>query len=893
MLKQINIPRGKKNSKYWLLFWSSFIILSFVLAVNPTSFKTIEKTDINVEFKGVKEDNKNAHINHERDDLFVIHAGENEAVNVSLNFLKNSFVKIDLSSKDDYIDGDIAFEIYKNDTLLSKNIIESNKESVFINLYLNSSDKLKIKALKNSEFETWAKVQLSKIAINELFLLGFILLLWLFILFLTYRKNQAAVTIAVYFVFLISVIAESITFNEIDVKSILANIAILIPIALLLALLFNLSKSLKTTKIIAVFTALILFVLAFIPIVFISYRIAFNIPLEKEALYSIFQSNTEESFEFLISFVPISAILFVIFTFVFIFYISWWHRNSKTKNMDFSTIFILIITTSIISISYIDNMKLPNFIEQHYKTYVNELQLFKDLQNKRDIDSSSIDASKENIGETYVFIIGESLNKRHMSAYGYPRNTTPLLNSLIKNDEILKFENTYSNHVLTMSTLSLALTEASIGSNKKYFDSASIVDIFKKADFETIWLTNQNLLGAWDNLVSIIANSADQTIGINNSIGTTTRTQNYDGDLIPHLNKILENKTSKNKAIFIHLMGSHLAYCQRFPNEYKLYNDEIDMKTFGKNIFSKKDAKNFINCYDNSVLYNDFVLTQVIESLKKQEGVNALVYMPDHSEEVFKMFAHDPGKFTYNMTQIPFIMWFSQNYKDIYQDRFNTLKANINTLFSNDKFYDTAIGLSGIKTSLYKEQFDLSSNKYFFNEKEASTLHGKIKYAQNDNYFFWQRKNFDYLVQNRLEDKFIIQNINSLGKLHDILNFNFKSFELNLVLNSENKLFIENNEMLSFEDILENIDISNINKIYLNLKNQNSKNSKKITSLIEEIDNKFNVKSKLILDSNSSELIVKSKLSLDNKNFIKDVKNSNITKDSKRMYLINYKSNFD
>ncbi|WP_198305586.1 phosphoethanolamine transferase [Arcobacter vandammei] len=882
MIVNMNIPRGKKYSKRWIGFWSFFVFFTFIFVTNPTNFKTIEKNDINFEILGVNENNPNSNISQVKDELFNIKAGEKESVILNINFLKSSFVKLEIYAQEDYIDGDILFEIFKNDKLLEKDIVKTGDKSLIIKDYLTPNDKIKLVASINADNQTWAKLNIKKIAISDIFLLISSLFLWLLVLFLTFRKNQAAITLGIYTIFLLAIYAEYTTFNQIDIKSLLANSGILIAIALLLALIFNFSKNIKIASIIAIFTALIFFVLAFVPLMFISYKLAFNIPLEKEALYSIFQSNTSESMEFITSFVPIGSILFIIFSLIFLFYISWWHRNSKVRSFDFTTLFILIVSTSIIAISYIDNMKLPNFIQEHYNTYIKELETFKDIQNKKNFNEN-FEASKEKIGETYIFVIGESLNKRHMQLYGYPRQTTPNLQKLYENSEILKFNNVFSNHVLTMSTLSLALTEAYIGSSKKYFDSASIVDILKKANFETIWLTNQNLLGAWDNLVSIIASNTDETISINNSIGTTTRTQNYDGELIKYLDKFLETKSSKNRAIFIHLMGSHLAYCQRFPKEYRVYNDDLDDKTFGKNLASKKDIKNFVNCYDNSVLYNDFVVSSMIESIKKQEGVNALIYMPDHAEEVFKAYAHDPGKFTFNMTQIPLIIWFSQDYKDKYFEKYENILENKNRYFSNDRLYDTLIGITDIKTPLYKADFDLSSNKYFINEKEASTLHGKIKFAQNDNFIYWQGKNFDYLLENSINDKFIINSINSLGKLNDIIEFGFKSFGLKLSLNKDKKLVIKDNEALFFEDILNSINLENIDFIHIEA-------SKESLKELDNISTKFDIKSKLILNSNE---IIKIKTPFDSKNFIKDIRNQNISKFSNKLYSLEYKSNFD
>lgn len=102
----------------------------------------------------------------------------------------------------------------------------------------------------------------------------------------------------------------------------------------------------------------------------------------------------------------------------------------------------------------------------------------------------------------------------------------------------------------TMPTLSLALTEAAQDKKKQYYESVSIVELFNAAGFETYWLTNQNLLGAWDNMVSAVAQEAKTVIGINSSVGRTTKTARLDGDLIKHYEGILGKRVKGNRAVF-------------------------------------------------------------------------------------------------------------------------------------------------------------------------------------------------------------------------------------------------------------------------------------------------------------------------------------------------------
>jgi glucan phosphoethanolaminetransferase (alkaline phosphatase superfamily) len=359
-------------------------------------------------------------------------------------------------------------------------------------------------------------------------------------------------------------------------------------------------------------------------------------------------------------------------------------------------------------------LKLPRFVGDNIEKYNKELTLFKEVQEKRKSGKITFKATKKGQGETYIVVIGESLNKTHMGLYGYKRETTPILSKMYQNHEILRFDNIYSNHTHTMQVLSLALTEANQYNKKDYYNSLSIVDILNQADIETYWLSNQNMLGGWDNLVSVIAHSANHITSINTSIGYTITAQKYDGELIPKVTKILSQKSRKNRVIFVHLMGSHSTYWTRYPQDnYKIY---------------RNNQGNQVDDYDNSILYNDYVVSSILKELQKQKGISGFIYMPDHADDIDHNLGHGSAHFTIEMTQIPMIMWFSNAYQKLYQNKYQTLSKNSNRLYSNDLFHDTLIGIFNIKTERYSRQYDLSSNHYQLKEESALVLHGKRHY---------------------------------------------------------------------------------------------------------------------------------------------------------------------
>lgn len=806
------------------------------------------KEDIDYKIEKVSKENKWSRVSFEKDHIFM-HSGEINAPELIFSVKNSSYLKIDFSIKNGSKVGDILFKVYKNDNHIGNFNALAEQEKLNLNLFVTSKDTLKIIADKNGKTgQDWGIVEIKSIDILKTVLYLSSICFWIVFLILSYKKNQASITISTYLVFILTIYAERISIGVLDSKIILAYTSIFLILALLLTLMYNILKN-KLSTVITIFS---LSFLSILPLVFIVYEMSFKIPLGKEELFAIFQTNNNEGVEFISDFIPTIGIIFFILSLLTVIYIIWWHRKNRVEKFETSNIMILFLSLVIILITYSENMRLINYVYDTYYEYSKELNEFRKLQEKR--KTLPIKAEKDEKGETYIVIIGESLNKTHMSLYGYARDTNPKMLNLYKNNDILKFTNTYSNHTHTMPTLSLALTEASQENGKEYFNSASIIGIYNSAGFETTWLTNQSLLGAWDNLVSIIAQQSNKVYALNKSVGKTTKTQNYDGVLLPNIEKELNIKSDKNRVIFVHLMGSHGGYCSRFPNEYSLFESDLDIDTFGKAISSDVSLKNSINCYDNSVVYNDYIVSSIINEAKKYEGVSALLYFSDHADDVISKLGHNSGKFTFDMTQIPFIAWFSDEYKEKYKTKFDNLEQNQDKLFPNDRIYDTLIGISNIKTNLYNKEFDFSSSSYKIDEHNSTTLHGKRKYSENSNQYFWQKKNFEFLKNNHLEDKFFPHRVNSFGKLKDVWELGYRSFEVDMVFDykKDGKFYVGHNDGVmgtDLESFLKSVDYKQINRMWFDFKNLNKNNYKEAFVELERLNSIFDLKNKVILET--------------------------------------------
>ena len=477
----------------------------------------------------------------------------------------------------------------------------------------------------------------------------------------------------------------------------------------------------------------------------------------------------------------------------------------------------------------------------------------------RNSNKIKFEASKNNTGETYIIVVGESLNKRHMSIYGYLRETNPRLKKVLDKDKTVIFENAYSSDTHTMTTLSYAFTQANQLNSKDFYKSFTIFDILNKSNFETYWITNQPL-GDQSNLLSIIAHDAKHVIALNRTIEMQVNSEQHDEVVLGELKKVLANKSPRNRAIFIHLTGNHVHYCARYPQEgYNVFSKKLDYARFGE-LANKSKLHEQMKCYDTSVLYNDFVVASILKNLEEQTQVSVFVYFSDHGEDTFGGKAHGAVGFTYEMVQIPMIVWLSSGYKKRYPQIHKNLKKNQKELYSNDFLYDTLIGLSGVKTKEYQRTHDLTSPHYRLNESHSYIIHRTRFFTDEKNYHWWQKQNAKLLSKNKFFPKITPQNVHTLGKLNDIQNDGFVSFAAQANYFPKDKkegegLFKltkqreKEEQGANLEFLLTHKKSYKWKNIYLEIKNLNNENYKLILDKLDILDKKYNIKNIITIAS--------------------------------------------
>ena len=314
-------------------------------------------------------------------------------------------------------------------------------------------------------------------------------------------------------------------------------------------------------------------------------------------------------------------------------------------------------------------------------------------------------------GGVFVLVIGESETRNHMQVYGYDRETTPWLQGQRENKENITFSHAYSNHTHTVPVLTYALSEKNQYNEMDLKDAYSIVEAANAAGYETYWISNQRKFGAWDTPVAEIGSTAQHQKWMNGRVGAALDTDYYDEILLSQI----PEQCSENVLIVIHLMGCHWDYRDRYPKAY----------------FSGENT--LVDRYDDSVRYNDYILSQIYERVHSLPNFKGMIYFSDHGDDPDRGLGHDANKFTWTMARIPLMMWFSDEFQKERPETFAQLRGHEQAYWTNDLIYDVMLDLLGIEGMPHVDlQHDLASTDYAVAKGNALTLHGSRKVADEE-----------------------------------------------------------------------------------------------------------------------------------------------------------------
>ncbi len=293
--------------------------------------------------------------------------------------------------------------------------------------------------------------------------------------------------------------------------------------------------------------------------------------------------------------------------------------------------------------------------------------------------------------EVYVLIIGETARANRWGLYGAKRNTTPKLSA---RTDLTVFTDFISPSAATRESIYLMMTRRPPEAMLEPTPEPSVVTAFNQAGFQTYWLSAQGRAGVHDTPVSVIAREAKEVQFVS---GSDYRGHGaLDGELLPHLQRVL-GKQEQRQFIVVHTLGSHLNYAHRYPAEFEKFRPALPPSD-KPDQWSESRKDEMINAYDNTVLYTDTVINDIIEMVKAQGAVATVLFVGDHGETLFDGTCGKSGHgFATEVNfRVPMFVWTSLSWQAWRPDTAALLKERTTMPFSGLSMFPTLTGLAGL-----------------------------------------------------------------------------------------------------------------------------------------------------------------------------------------------------
>jgi glucan phosphoethanolaminetransferase (alkaline phosphatase superfamily) len=311
------------------------------------------------------------------------------------------------------------------------------------------------------------------------------------------------------------------------------------------------------------------------------------------------------------------------------------------------------------------------------------------LEQVKVVASARPGASEKSV---VVLVIGESASSSHWGVNGYPRDTTPRMSAL---SDAISLKNVVTPWAATRLSVPVILTgQQDPKTGFSPLTAPSVIAAFRAAGWKTFWLSNQSPLGQHDSAIALYAGQADITRYFN--AVDYSKAADTDDILLEPVLKALKYDPAPRKLLVLHLLGSHARYYLRYP-------DEFDRFLPSGRDGARDDEVTTVNSYDNSILFTDHLLGEVIHFLQKQPSTvdASLLYVSDHGQALAtsqcKQWGHN--QLAESSYRVPGLVWLSEEAQRRHPDRLSQLKALREMPLQTREVFDTLLDLGDIDFS--------------------------------------------------------------------------------------------------------------------------------------------------------------------------------------------------
>jgi lipid A ethanolaminephosphotransferase len=304
-----------------------------------------------------------------------------------------------------------------------------------------------------------------------------------------------------------------------------------------------------------------------------------------------------------------------------------------------------------------------------------------------------------------VMVLGETARAMNYHYNGYPRNTNPFTAA----DNLISFRHVSSCG--TATALSVPCMFSFMG--RPHYDEAraaaqdNVLDVIQRAGINVQWIDNDS------GCKGVCSHVPTLNIDINTKSPLCDGKYCFDEIMLPELKRLISEAKGKDSLITLHLIGSHgPTYFRRYTAAHRVFTPDCE----------RSDIQNcshdeLVNTYDNTIVYTDYMLSQIIEILKANsaEFNTSMLYMSDHGESLGEkgLYLHGTpyALAPEEQTHVPGLLWLSDNYVKEKPVNTTCLRQEAeNKSVSHDYLSHSLLNMTGVSTAIYKPELSLIAN---------------------------------------------------------------------------------------------------------------------------------------------------------------------------------------
>ncbi|MGD9945378.1 MAG: phosphoethanolamine transferase [Burkholderiaceae bacterium] len=299
-----------------------------------------------------------------------------------------------------------------------------------------------------------------------------------------------------------------------------------------------------------------------------------------------------------------------------------------------------------------------------------------------------------------LLVVGETARAANWGLNGYARQTTP---ALAARSDVLNFPQVTACGTSTEVSLPCMFSPWGRADydEKRIRSHQSLLHVLQRAGVATLWRDNQS------GCKGVCEGLPVEDLNARTDPGLCEGKRCYDAILLDGLPEIAARQNG-DQVVVLHMLGNHgPTYFERYPPDFGRFTPVCETADLGR-----CSREQIVNAYDNALLYTDHLLAEAIDRLAALTNRDtALLYVSDHGESL-----GEKGLYLHGMPyaiapdeqlRVPMVAWFSPGWRRSAGLDEACLRRRSTDEFSHDHLFHTVLGLTDVRTTLYRAERDI------------------------------------------------------------------------------------------------------------------------------------------------------------------------------------------